>query len=134
MSTGKHRKRQEKGNKRWAKQPSSVGFLMSQLANFAISISLSSDRPSSMKSNVKQQRMQASRPSKIQSKWVSLDRRIVYASDHMEAGILTGIGIKLFSRDAGIHLIKLDGIHSLPCAHHMSDLNEMPCPIRTKKG
>ncbi|KAB5519030.1 hypothetical protein DKX38_023349 [Salix brachista] len=133
MRTGKYRKRQEKGNKRWAKQPSSVGFLMSQLANFAISISLSSDRPSSMKSNVKEQRMQVSKPSNS-VKGVSLDRRIVYASGHMEAGILTGIGIKMVSRDAGIHLIKLDGINSLPCAHHMSDLNEMPCPIRTKKG
>lgn len=68
MRTGKYGKRQEKGNKRWAKQPSSVGFLMSQQANFAISISLSSDRPSSMKSNGKEQRMQVSRSSKIQSK------------------------------------------------------------------
>uniref|UniRef100_A0A6N2K1H3 Uncharacterized protein n=1 Tax=Salix viminalis TaxID=40686 RepID=A0A6N2K1H3_SALVM len=115
MRTGKYRKRQEKGNKRWAKQPSSVGFLMSQLANFAISISLSSDRPSSVRSNGKKQRMQVSRSSDG-VKGVSLDRRIVYASEHMEAEILTGIGIKLVSRDAGIHLIKLNGMYSLPCA------------------
>ena len=59
-----------------------------------------------------------------------LPRRIVYASEHMEAEILTGNGIKIFSK---IHLIKHKCMHSLPCGHHMCDLNGMPCPIRTKE-